>query len=178
MAEIALGAAGLLVYGAAAAAQTGLSVWSLLTKERPTGLHRTSHYTFDTMSRISKDVDAVQKVIDNFAQVVQGRISPEQVDVASQFVRETKQILHLIHSQLSTTDSHKLAIAFQYFRLLLELTQEPLYTQCWQLLGQVRFRHCTQIMPLSTSKPLLVSSCRQRSEAWPTSNASFITDIR
>ncbi len=128
-----------IIYGAAAALQGGLAVASFLSKERPAGLHRASHYTYDTFMRIQSDLSAVKGVLDRFRDYANmcdsSLVSSENFD---EFVRRVKQVLSLLQSQLSTTDNHKLAKAFQGLRLLISLRDMPEYAAFWAVVDHVR----------------------------------------
>ena len=119
MAELALAVP--VIYGAAAALQGGLAIAGFLSKERPAGLHRASHYIYDTFARIESSLTALTDIVNKFLEVANSYdaslLSGDRGKELGNFVKDVKQTLGLMKSQLSTTDNHKLAKAFQGLRL-------------------------------------------------------------
>ena len=140
MAELALAVP--VIYGAAAALQGGLAIASFLSKERPAGLHRASHYIYDTFARIEPSLSALTDTLNKFLEIVNmvdaSLLSGDRVKLLDHFVKDVKQVLSLMKSQLSTTDNHKLAKAFQGLRLLIVLRDVAAYAPFWHVVDQVR----------------------------------------
>ena len=126
------------IYGASAALQGGLAVAGFVSKDRPQGLHRVSHYTYDTFQQISSYLSSLKGILDRFREYVKAfRPALMQDEGFEQFVAEAKLILGSLHSQLSTTDNQKLMRAFQGLRLLLALVDAPEYKTFWTVIDWV-----------------------------------------